>query len=41
MEALTTMKTLMKMIAGFVRREWFLLVMIFAITLLVVLFEVL
>jgi hypothetical protein len=31
----------MKMIIGFVRREWFLLVMIFAITLLVVLFEVL
>lgn len=35
------MKTLMKVIVGFVKREWFLLVMIFAITLLVVLFEVL
>jgi len=35
------MKTLMKMIVGFVKREWFLMVMIFAITLLVVLFEVL
>jgi hypothetical protein len=31
----------MKLIVGFVRREWFLLVMIFAISLLVVLFEVL
>ena len=35
------MKTLMKGIVGFVKKEWFLLVMIFAISLLVVLFEVL
>jgi hypothetical protein len=35
------MKTLMKMIVGFVKREWFLMVMIFAITMLVILFEVL
>jgi len=30
----------MKAIVGFVKREWFLLIMIVAITLLVVLFEV-
>lgn len=33
------MKTLMKGIVGFVKKEWFLIVMIFAITMLVVLFE--
>lgn len=34
------MKTVMKTIVGFVKKEWFLVVMIFAISLLVVLFEV-
>jgi hypothetical protein len=32
---------LVRAIVGFVRREWFLMIMIVAITLLVVLFEVL
>ena len=35
------MKTLMKTIAGFVRREWFLLVMVGAIALVIILFEAL
>lgn len=33
------MKRVMKSVVGFVRKEWFLVVMIFAISLLVLLFE--
>jgi len=40
MAGLIFMKTIMKAIVGFVKKEWFLVIMIFAITLLVVLFEV-
>jgi hypothetical protein len=34
------MKSLMKTLVGFVKKEWFLLVMVCAITMLVILFEV-
>ncbi len=36
-----SMKTLLNMVVGFVRKQWFLIIMIATITLIVILFEML